>query len=166
MPGTKVLPTAAMAPTTAHTKPTRAAHRASSAARATAAKMSLNDYQRLRSLLAARRGAAGGTAAIWHVENKLGNALMFNAEHLPPDVVSINSRVRIENTTTGGKFTYTLVFPGEANIIDGKLSVLSPLGCALLGQTVGDTVTYRAPGGEESVRILRLEFQPESVGQY
>lgn len=165
MPAAKVVHPVAMTPTTARTRPGRAVHRASVPASAAAARMSLNDHRRLSSLLAARRGAAGGTTAMWAVENKLRNALMFPAEHLPPDVVSIHSRVRFENTTTGGKFTYTLVFPGEANILEGRLSVLSPLGCALLGQSVGNIVTYRAPGGMESVRITRLEFQPESVGQ-
>lgn len=166
MPAIKVPPSVTVSPTAARRKPHRAVREVSGTVSDTAVRMGLHDYRRLKTLIAARRKAADDASAIWPVEHKLERARILEAEHLPPDVVSIHSCVRIENMTTGQGYTYTLVFPGEANILAGKLSILSPLGCALLGQSVGDLVAYRAPGGMESVRIIELPFQPESVGQY
>lgn len=166
MQAAKVSPRATVASRAARARPELTHHQAPGAVGAAAVMMSLNDYRRMESLIAARRKAADDAAAIWPMEHKLSRARMFDAKHLPPNVVSIHSCVHLENRTTGRLYTYTLVFPGEANILEGKLSVLSPLGCALLGQSVGDIVAYRAPGGMESVRITRLLFQPESVGEY
>ena len=62
------------------------------------------------------------------------------------------------------KETYTLVYPDEADINEGKLSVLAPLGTALLGMRVGDIVEFEAPAGTRRLKIERVLYQPEAAG--
>jgi regulator of nucleoside diphosphate kinase len=57
-----------------------------------------------------------------------------------------------------------LVYPHESNYREGLVSVLSPLGCALLGYKAGDTVSFKAPGGTQTVRIDKVIYQPEANG--
>jgi regulator of nucleoside diphosphate kinase len=68
----------------------------------------------------------------------------------------MNSSVRVSESETGKKELYTLVFPEEANISRGLLSVLAPVGIALLGHRKGDLIEARVPGGIRRLRIERV----------
>jgi regulator of nucleoside diphosphate kinase len=85
---------------------------------------------------------------------------------MPPDVVTISSRVRVREPATGEAFVYTLVLPLEADFERGRISVLAPLGIAILGQRVGDMVEVRAPGGVRRLRIENVLYQPEAAGDF
>jgi regulator of nucleoside diphosphate kinase len=78
----------------------------------------------------------------------------------------MNSRVRFKDLNTNQDKVYMLVFPSEAKLELQKISVLAPIGMAILGCGVGDTVEWRVPGGIKKVRIEEILYQPEAEGQY
>ena len=91
----------------------------------------------------------------------LEQARVVPSEQLPPDVVSMHSTVRVADEGTGEEATWTLVYPASADAASRKLSVLAPIGLAVLGRREGDAVEPRAPGGMRRLRIVKLEHQPE-----
>jgi regulator of nucleoside diphosphate kinase len=78
----------------------------------------------------------------------------------------MNSRVRLKDLETNEEKVYTLVFPSEANLEQQKISILAPIGTAILGYRVGDTVEWRVPGGIRKLRLEEILYQPEAAGQY
>ena len=91
---------------------------------------------------------------------------MVPGNKIPADVVTMNSVVCVVDDT-GAEQEWTLVYPEEANVASAKLSVLSPMGAALLGARAGKSVKYSAPNGaQRSLRIDRVAFQPEAAGQH
>lgn len=128
------------------------------------------DMERLRALIAppaTRGGVAGGDdrdrpyLAVLTAE--LARAIVVGQKEIPPDVVTMNSRVRLRD----GRSTWimTLVFPESADPEERCVSVLAPLGAAILGCRVGQSVKFRVPGGEErSCDILSVLYQPEAAG--
>ncbi len=85
---------------------------------------------------------------------------------MPPDVITLNSRVQLFALDTGETFTCTLVLPHEADIGQFKISILSPVGLAMLGQRVGDIFESSAPGGAQRLKVTAIWYQPEAVGDY
>jgi regulator of nucleoside diphosphate kinase len=61
---------------------------------------------------------------------------------------------------------YTLVFPSEANFDEGKISVLAPVGTAMLGYRVGDSIEWEVPSGRRRLKVEELIYQPEASGDY
>jgi regulator of nucleoside diphosphate kinase len=82
---------------------------------------------------------------------------------VPKDVVRMNSRVRVLDFDTRHKGLYTLVFPEKANISRGFISVLAPLGIALLGRRKGDVIEARVPGGTRMVKVERVQHGPDTA---
>jgi regulator of nucleoside diphosphate kinase len=78
----------------------------------------------------------------------------------------MNSRVRLKDLETNEEKVYTLVFPSEADLSQQKISVLAPIGTAILGYRIGDTVEWRVPAGVKNMRIEDILFQPEAEGHY
>ncbi|MEO7775164.1 MAG: nucleoside diphosphate kinase regulator [Steroidobacteraceae bacterium] len=100
-----------------------------------------------------------------NLESELVRANIVSREKIPKDVVTMNSRVVFENETTGERRVVTLVYPGSADIDEGKISVLVPVGTALLGLRVGQSIDWELPGGEKQrYRIVEVPFQPEAAG--
>lgn len=123
------------------------------------------DWKRLTSLLTTTGGR-------WSVETRealdaeLARATVVPREGVGPDVVTMNSRVRFE---VGGtrRMDRTLVYPWDADELTGRLSVLSPLGSALLGLKIGDTIAWSLPDGTTvDVRVIELLYQPEAAGDH
>jgi regulator of nucleoside diphosphate kinase len=100
------------------------------------------------------------------LHDRLDAARIVPAREIDSDVVTMNSEVAIEDARTGGKQTLRLVYPGEANAGAGRVSVLSPLGNAILGACAGEAVSFETPAGERWIRITGIRFQPEAAGQY
>jgi regulator of nucleoside diphosphate kinase len=88
------------------------------------------------------------------LESELLRAKVVPREEIPPDVVTMNSRVLFENETTGERREVTLVYPGMADIDAGKISVLVPVGTALLGLRVGQSIDWELPSGTGSATAL------------
>lgn len=100
------------------------------------------------------------------LERELVRANVVPRDSIPADVVTMNSRVVFENETTGERREVTLVYPGNSDIDAGKISVLVPVGTALLGLRVGQSIDWELPGGEKQrYRIVKVPFQPEAAGE-
>ena len=87
------------------------------------------------------------------LEAELDRAQVVPAGDLPEDVVAMHAPLRVTDLDDGHQRALTLVFPGEADSTQGKISVLAPIGTALLGYRVGDIVEWRVPGGLRRFRI-------------
>lgn len=98
------------------------------------------------------------------LETKIQNAEVLKPDQVPPDVVTMNSRVRVTDLGTGAAMEYTLVFPSAVDARKRRISVLGALGAALLGHRAGEIVEYRSSAGEEHCHIDRVLYQPEAAG--
>jgi len=76
----------------------------------------------------------------------------------------MNSRVRVEDLDSGHVYAYQIVFPKDADFSRNRISVLAPIGTALLGYGAGTTVEWQVPSGMRHLRILDVEFQPKAAG--
>jgi regulator of nucleoside diphosphate kinase len=120
-----------------------------------------NDMDRLLKLVEAQPGKR-----LEKLEGELVRANVVPRGEIPADVVTMNSRVVFENETTHERREVTLVYPGSADIGAGKISVLVPIGTALLGLRVGQSIERELPGGEKQrFRIVGVPFQPEAAGE-
>jgi regulator of nucleoside diphosphate kinase len=99
------------------------------------------------------------------LERHLDDAEVMRADRIGPDVVTMNSEVRVKDLDTPETIVFRVVFPSAADTAAGKISVLAPLGMAVLGRRVGDDVTWQTPGGLRRLRIERLLYQPEREGK-
>ncbi len=125
------------------------------------------DMERLRTLIAeARRLDRHGSEYLASLEAELSRAQPVAPKEVPPDVVTMNSRVRLKDLDAGDEMVYTLVFPEEADIAQSKISVLAPIGTAMLGYRVGDTFEWKVPDGVTRMRIEEILYQPEAAGDY
>lgn len=117
-----------------------------------------DDLERLSDLLQAQ----GGWFA--KLEGELARAVVVPRGEIPRDVVTMNSRVVFENETTGDRREVTLVYPREADIDAGKISILVPVGTALLGLRVGQSIDWELPSGDKHrYRVIDVPYQPESA---
>ena len=101
------------------------------------------------------------------LEEILGLARIVRPESVPCDVVTMNSRVLYQDIVTQRTHAVTVVYPAEADPSSGKISVLSPVGVALLGESEGDELELPVPhGGTLRIRIIDVIYQPESRGHF
>lgn len=97
----------------------------------------------------------------------LDNAELVSSYDVQASLVTMNSRVLIADDFLGEERTLTLCYPPDADPKTGFVSVLSPVGTALLGLAEGQMAHWSAPNGEQaSARILKVVFQPEESGDY
>lgn len=98
------------------------------------------------------------------LNSELGRAKIVDSRDVPPTVVTMNTRLRFLDLDDGSQTEVTLVFPAQANIDEGKISVLSPIGTALLGYAKGDKIECMVPAGARRIQIEDILYQPESAG--
>ena len=99
------------------------------------------------------------------LEEELARAKVVPSDQIPPNVVTMNSRVRFKDESSGTELTVTLVYPGDADASTGRISILAPVGSALIGLSVGDTIEWQLPNGRtKTLRIVELLYQPEAAG--
>jgi regulator of nucleoside diphosphate kinase len=121
------------------------------------------DRRHLELLLASEFAKAiGPRVHLDELSQELANARIVAPEEVPEDVVTMNSRVVVHDVDTEEDEMYTLVYPGDADIASGRLSILAPIGTAILGQRVNDVVKWRVPGGMRRLRIAAVLYQPEA----
>lgn len=121
------------------------------------------DHVRLRSIVAASAlfDCSGGESNA--LQGELERAQVLASEEIPPDVITMNSRAELLDLETGEHMEFALVMPSQANIDDGKISVLAPLGTAMLGYRVGDEFEWHVPFGMRRLKVLQIHFQPEAA---
>ena len=101
------------------------------------------------------------------LNDELDRAQMCSPEDMPHDVVSMNSQVRFRDLTTGEERVRTLVFPAQMTDSSTQLSVMAPVGAALLGLRAGSAIHWELPGGTSThLEVLELLYQPEAAGEF
>jgi regulator of nucleoside diphosphate kinase len=100
------------------------------------------------------------------LERRVRQAHVVAAASVGDDVVTMNSRVRLRDVATGKRETFTLVYRSDSGGLDETLSVLTPLGSALLGARVGDVVEWRFRRGVRRLEVERVLYQPEAAGDF
>ena len=121
-----------------------------------------DDLDRLTDLLEAYAAGAGGRR-FEHLEGELLRARVVPSGQIPRDVVTMNSRVVFEDEQTGERREVTLVYPRDADIDAGKISILVPVGGALLGLGVGQSIDWTLPSGQKRrYRVIAVPYQPEA----
>ncbi len=122
------------------------------------------DVERLETLLEKVKPGQFDTDSLL---DELSRARVVEPREMPGNVVSMNSTVVLRNETDGQEREVTLVYPHEADGSGQNVSILAPVGSALLGLAVGDDIDWPMPGGRSArLRVLSIKFQPEAAGQY
>ncbi len=93
-------------------------------------------------------------------------AIIVEPENIPADIITMNSLINFTDVESGSELEYWLVFPENADIGQHKISVVSPIGCALLGYKVGDIIELKTPGGNKKIKVEKILHQPEAEGNY
>ena len=121
------------------------------------------DMECLRKLLKAeKRFDKSGRDDLQNLEAKLDQSQLIAQREVPKDVITLNSKVRLTDLGTGEEMSYALVLPNEADIDQHKISILAPIGTAMLGYSVGDTFEWKVPGGLRRLEVKEILHQPEA----
>lgn len=113
-----------------------------------------------------RTTARGGNEHLDGLVAELDRAHIVAPTEVPPDVVTMNSRVSVVDLDTDEEMVFTLVFHRDADISQSKISVLAPIGTAVLGYRVGDTFSWVVPDGTRRLKIREVLYQPEAEGNF
>jgi regulator of nucleoside diphosphate kinase len=100
------------------------------------------------------------------LEMELERAAAVDPHEVPGDVVTMNSTVRLRDLNDGETFEYTLVYPRDANAAEDRVSILAPIGTAILGCRAGDVVEWPVPAGVARLQVEEVVFQPERAGDF
>ena len=123
------------------------------------------DYERLSALLESEFAKViSPIEYLDDLRSELKNAQIVKPDKVPRNLVTMNSTVTLRDLETGEKETYTLVYPDQADIANDRLSVLAPVGTAILGQRVGDEIKWHVPSGWRRLKVQRVVLQPEREG--
>lgn len=125
------------------------------------------DQSRLRNLLeGVRRWNARDRTHLDDLEAELDRADVVLPVDVPFDVVTMNSEVTVSDMDSNEEMTFAVVFPSDADVNRRRISILAPLGTAVLGSRVGDMIDWKVPGRSRRLKIERVLFQPEAAGQF
>lgn len=126
------------------------------------------DRERLLKLINKERefGMAKNKDYLKDLEQELNRANIVAPEIIPPDAITMNSKVLLRDLDSGEEITYTLVYPEEANLLEDKISILAPVGTAILGFREGDVFDWKVPAGIVKLKVEKILYQPESAGDY
>ena len=114
----------------------------------------LDDYVRLREILGDH-----------DLAEELDRAIVAPSDRIPENVVTMNTRLVYSDESTGTTREIELVYPNEADSVAGRVSVLAPVGCALLGLSTGQSIEWNLPNGQvHRLRVEHVLFQPQSSG--
>lgn len=125
------------------------------------------DMDRLFSMIEQlRKNGFPETGNLARLEDELARSEEVASEQVGADVVTMNSRVLLRDEANGHEMHCTLVFPADADASANRISVVAPLGTAILGYRVGDVIDWAMPGGVRQYRILKIDYQPEAAGDF
>lgn len=100
------------------------------------------------------------------LSEELLRAEVVSPQEIPPQVITMNSRVRLQDLDSKAEQEYTLVFPVDADLEQGRISVLAPIGMAMIGYRLGDTITWKVPAGLRRLKVKKILYQPEAAGDF
>ena len=117
-------------------------------------------------IVEARNQGYRGSTYLNDLAAEVDRAILVEPKEIPPDVITMNSKVQLFDIENDEHLEYTLVFPEDADVKQGKISVLAPIGTAMLGYRVGDEFIWQTPGGSCRYRVEKILYQPEASGDY
>ena len=121
-----------------------------------------SDLERLRTLIDTTAGDKADA-----LDAELTRAVVVEPAEVPADVVTMNSRVVYRDEESNETREVTLSYPKDASLEQGRVSVLAPVGAALLGLSVGQEIDWQLPGGKtKRLRIMSVNYQPQAAGHY
>ena len=125
-----------------------------------------NDLRRLRELImVARQFNKEEEKDLQELEAELNRGQVVKSQDIPADVITMNSEVHLRDLRTKEEITYQLVFPDQADAGKGRVSILAPIGTALLGYSVGDVIEWKVPAGVAKLKVEKIIYQPEANGK-
>ena len=125
------------------------------------------DKKRLEELIAVAGEFGGRTRKdLDSLARELAKADVVAQQDIRSDVVTMNSKVLLQDVDSKEEMSYVLVFPKNANVDTGAISVLAPIGTAILGYSVGDIIEWQVPAGIRRIQIKEIIYQPEASGHY
>ena len=122
-----------------------------------------DQMSRLQAVLGPRDHGGRDRHHMQELREELERAVVLSSEDLPADVVTVGTRVRVRDVKSGERREMTLVYPEHADVDARRISVLAPLGTALLGYREGDEVEWVMPGGLTRLDIERVDRPVEHV---
>ena len=123
------------------------------------------DQERLTAILNSPTAQEGlDREHLTELRAELEKAVIVEPGDVPPDVITMNSKVRVRDMASGEIHEYTIVYPHLADITKNMISILAPVGTALLGYRAGDVVEWRMPSGTRTLKVESVLYQPESAG--
>jgi regulator of nucleoside diphosphate kinase len=127
-----------------------------------------SDLDRLRKLISVMSASDTDKAQEYleMLENELDLAEIVKPQSVPKDVITMRSKARLLDIDSGKEVVYSLVFPNEADLEKGKISILAPIGTAMIGYKVGDIIEWEVPAGLRRLRVEEVLYQPEAAGDY
>ncbi len=126
-----------------------------------------NDMTRLEELLeVAGENTTRDNKHLEELSSELLRAEVVESAEIPANVVTMNSQVLLLDMDTNESKTYKLVFPREANLEQNRISILAPIGTAMIGSRVGNVIRWNAPAGVRRMKIVKILYQPEAAGDY
>jgi regulator of nucleoside diphosphate kinase len=121
------------------------------------------DMQRLRRLVDNLQTSISADSNLAALEEELDRAHVVDAKRIRPDVITLNSQVRVMDLDNNRVLEYEVVYPNtKGRSSASTLSVLAPLGTALLGYRAGDTIEWSVPRGKRRLKVLEVMYQPEA----
>jgi regulator of nucleoside diphosphate kinase len=125
------------------------------------------DHNRLSGLLQVlRKRSDVNPWSLEALELELGRAEVVLPERVPGDVITMNSRVELQELSSGARFSLKLVFPGTTDAQEHCVPVLSPMGIALLGCRVGQVLQWDTEAGIQRLLVESVKYQPEAAGDF
>lgn len=121
------------------------------------------DHAKLRLLLGTALHSRSNTA-LQKLRDELDRAIILDPAEFPTDVVTMDSTVQYEDLGTGEIEEYTITFPDRADVERKQLSILAPIGTALIGCRVGDLVSWSTPGGVRQLKVRQVTPRPAEPG--
>ncbi len=124
------------------------------------------DFDRLYGLVESADPNIRDKKHLVQLKEELEQGEVIEPADIPGDVITMNSKFRLEDLDDGAQAEYTLVFPHQADFSKNRISILAPIGVALIGCRVGDTVAWKTQGGQKRYKIMDILYQPEASGDF
>ncbi len=125
-----------------------------------------SDKEKLNLLFETVKNKPSRYEEVANLVRELDSMVVTQAEKIPSNVITMNTRFSVQHMGSDTPVEYTLVYPGGADYESGRISIMSPLGAALLGHTPDSLVEYKAPGGTKQVKVIAILEQPEASGKF
>lgn len=127
-----------------------------------------SDLERLKKLISKEKefGTFKDSISLSTLDKELSRSSVVPSNEIPSNVITMNSTFVLKDLTSDESLTYSVVYPEDADVFDGKLSITSPIGTAVLGYAEGDTFKWQVPEGTVTYLVEKILYQPEASGNY